>query len=40
MEPINRTLNTNLDAFVFERLENLNTPGHHVVGLNDLVAAG
>jgi hypothetical protein len=36
MEPINRTLNTNLNAFVMERLEGLHTCGHHV-GLNDLV---
>ncbi|MFJ8746573.1 hypothetical protein ACIRL2_45450 [Embleya sp. NPDC127516] len=35
MEPINRTLNTNLNAFALERLEGLHTPGHHV-GLNDL----
>ncbi len=36
LEPINRTLNTNLNAFVMERLEGLPTCGHHV-GLNDLV---
>ncbi|MFF7249390.1 hypothetical protein ACFZBU_36450 [Embleya sp. NPDC008237] len=33
LAPINRTLNTNLNAFV---LEGLHTPGHHV-GLDDLV---
>ncbi|MFI1585733.1 hypothetical protein [Embleya sp. NPDC020630] len=33
---VNRTLNTNMDAFVLERLEGLHTPGRHV-GLNDLV---
>lgn len=36
LAPINRTLNTNLNAFVLERLEGLHTSGHHV-GLNDLV---
>ncbi|MFI6983993.1 hypothetical protein ACIBSV_35990 [Embleya sp. NPDC050154] len=36
MDSINRTLNTNLDAFVLERLEGLHTPGRHI-GLNDLV---
>ncbi|WP_331773120.1 hypothetical protein OG948_57900 (plasmid) [Embleya sp. NBC_00888] len=35
MEPVNRTLDTNLNAFVLERLEGLHTPGHHV-GPNDL----
>ncbi|MYS79599.1 hypothetical protein [Embleya scabrispora] len=36
MDPINRVLNANLNAFVLERLEGLHTPGRHV-GLNDLV---
>lgn len=36
IEPINRTLNTNLNAFVLERLEGLHARGHHV-GLDDLV---
>jgi hypothetical protein len=36
MEPVNRTLNANLNTFVLERLEGLNTPGRYV-GLNDLV---
>ncbi|MFI6986455.1 hypothetical protein ACIBSV_49005 [Embleya sp. NPDC050154] len=36
LAPINRTLNTNMNAFVLERLEGLHTCGHHV-GLNDLV---
>ncbi|MFE3205767.1 hypothetical protein [Embleya sp. NPDC059237] len=36
LEPVNRLLNTNLDAFVLERLENLHTPGRHV-GINDLL---
>ncbi|WP_331769050.1 hypothetical protein OG948_34970 (plasmid) [Embleya sp. NBC_00888] len=35
MEPVNRTLDTNLNAFVLERLEGLHTPGRHV-GLHDL----
>lgn len=36
MEPVNRTLTINLNAFVLERIEGLHTPGRHV-GLNDLV---
>ncbi|WP_406300863.1 hypothetical protein OG948_59275 (plasmid) [Embleya sp. NBC_00888] len=36
LEPVNQVLNSNLDAFVLERLEGLNTPGRHI-GLDDLV---
>ncbi|MFF7251167.1 hypothetical protein ACFZBU_45795 [Embleya sp. NPDC008237] len=36
MEPLNHTLDTNVNAFVLERLEGIHTRGHHV-GLNDLV---
>jgi hypothetical protein len=36
LAPINRTLNTNMNAFALERLEGLHTCGHHV-GLNDLI---
>ncbi|MFJ8746164.1 hypothetical protein ACIRL2_43250 [Embleya sp. NPDC127516] len=34
--PLNAVLDSNLDAFVPERLEGMNTPGRHI-GLDDLV---
>ncbi|WP_331769429.1 hypothetical protein OG948_37305 (plasmid) [Embleya sp. NBC_00888] len=36
VEPVDRVVDSNLDAFVPERLEGLHTPGRHI-GLDDLV---
>ncbi|MFI6984278.1 hypothetical protein ACIBSV_37605 [Embleya sp. NPDC050154] len=36
LEPVDHVLDSNLDAFVPERFEGLNTPGRHI-GLDDLV---